>query len=269
MSREKQSPHVPYAYQLRYSWSAWPSGQERFPPKPNPQSLQGLEKAWEADGLRPLEWIWTPEGIQILFSALPSVNPVFLAQRAKGRLQQLLRKEGTPVNFSRKVSVASVGNPREKTVEKYLQAQLDGGDFADPGYRNALADLAYEASDFSLTEPTPTHSGRYVYALHVVLVTADRWRMPSETAGRVRQSLLNLSEASSWKMGKLAMMPDHLHLALRGDPLQSPQEMAEALREASSAAVGTKGFLMPGAYLGTFGPYGMAGIRAKIKEGNG
>ncbi|MCC5850277.1 MAG: transposase [Verrucomicrobia bacterium] len=264
MTSPSKSSINPYAYQLRYGWNAWPGEDTRFPPRPS--SLQEIVDLWETDGLRPLEWVWTPEGIQILFSTVPGVAPVELAQRAKGRLQHLLRKNGTPATFSRKVSAASVGNAHEQGVDNYLQQQLQGADFADPRYRDALAELAFQTSDFSLCDPIFTHSGRYVYALHVVFVTAERWRMPLKTATIVQKAFLNMSESSTWKIGKLSMMPDHVHLAIRGDPQWNPQAIVEALREATCTAAGTRGFWMPGAYMGTFGPYGMGAIRAKVRN---
>lgn len=58
------------AYQLRYTWSGWPSA-GAFPPPPCDAVFQPLDDAWEEDGLRRLEQNWTPEMIQFTFSVKP------------------------------------------------------------------------------------------------------------------------------------------------------------------------------------------------------
>ena len=77
------------AYELRYSWTGWPA----CPPLPvNDSPLMDLGPLWEGDGMRLLEQCWSEEMVQLTFSAQPDVSPVFLAGRAKGRLQHALTK---------------------------------------------------------------------------------------------------------------------------------------------------------------------------------
>lgn len=80
------------AYQLRYSWTAWPSKVD-FAGCPV-QLLTRIAPFWETDGLRLLEFRWLPDKLQILFSATPAVSPMFLAARAKGRLDHAIRQAG-------------------------------------------------------------------------------------------------------------------------------------------------------------------------------
>ncbi len=89
------------AYQLRYTWTGWPSSGEL------PQvDLERAKQYWEGDGLRLLESRWSPREVQLAFSSRPDVAPVFLAARAKGRLQHAFRSAGIRFDgFSRKVSV--------------------------------------------------------------------------------------------------------------------------------------------------------------------
>ena len=96
------------AYELRYSWAGWPT----CPPLPAHASiLTDLKLLWEGDGMRLLEHRWTDEMVQLTFSAQPDVSPVFLAARAKGRLQHALGKATANFSgFSRKVSVNAVGH---------------------------------------------------------------------------------------------------------------------------------------------------------------
>ena len=100
------------AYALRYSWSAWATNGNL-----NELSKDGwlaLAASWETDGLRLLERQVQRREILLTFSTTPDVSPVFLATRANGRLQHACRTTlETPVDFSRKLAVRSVGDPRE------------------------------------------------------------------------------------------------------------------------------------------------------------
>ena len=96
------------SYRLYYDWSGWPSAGP-LPRAPEDTVWTDLAAAWEFDGLRLLEHRWESECVHLTFSTTPAVSPVLLAQRAKGRLQHALRTAGSPVKFSRKVSVRSTG----------------------------------------------------------------------------------------------------------------------------------------------------------------
>ncbi len=62
-------------------------------------------------------------------------------------------------------------------------------------------------------------------------------------------------------MSTFAVMPDHLHLALA--PVdQSPEEVALAFLNNLAHVLGQRMWWQPGYYVGTFGEYGMAAVRA-------
>src|SRR5262245_12807340 len=110
-----QRDNLDPAYQLRYSWTAWPSNGTAPAPLYG-ESWESLQAAWETDGLRVLERAWSSDAVQILFSATPDVSPVFLAGRAKGRLDHAYRQIGRPCKFSRKLAVRSVGDNTRQDV---------------------------------------------------------------------------------------------------------------------------------------------------------
>ncbi len=249
------------AYQLRYTWTAWPKENfsvESLPTHPLPQDLIG---AWESDGLRPLEWHIDTNQLQILFSARPDITPKFLAARAKGRLQHVFRQQNLPCAFQRNFSLQSVGAPNASDINTYLQNQLQHGEFADPRYRDLLSGLAFTNPSVSLKAPIPSKSGRYILGYHFVFVVADRWRMPEKTASLIQKALVATSRKSAWKIAKLSLMPDHVHIAIRGEIDTSPLDISGQIREETSRAVGIFGFWMPTGYIGTFGHYGMGAIR--------
>jgi len=250
-----------HAYQLRYTWTAWPTKGTKLPESLSPPHLPALLAAWEGDGMRPLDIKWGADCIRILFSCKPDVAPVFLTQRAKGRLQHAWRSAGVSVDFSRKVSCASVGDANDEGVSRYIESQFQERHFADPRYREKLRELSEILPGIRLTEPLATRSGLYVYALHLVFVTANRWRMPPEKAVLLRESFRAAGNSRYYSAGRFAIMPDHVHLAVRGDPGASPLEIAMAIREETCGRLGMTAFWMPSGYLGTFGPYGMGGIK--------
>ena len=250
----------PHAFLLRYGWMAWPSA-TTFPAEPAAPFWDALTTAWQSDGLNLLERHWQPDLIQLLFSTTPDVAPTDLARVAEGRLLYTLRKSGQTLEFSRKVAVRAIGENTRATVEAYIRDQLQHCDLADPRYRELLQRHAFADPALHLDEPAETHSGRYWYNLHLVLVTDARWRMGESEAGRVRAGACAVAAAHGYGLAKLSVMPDHAHLAVRGRPEDSPRKIAETFQNETARQVGMLGFWKATFYVGTFGEYGMGAGR--------
>ena len=112
------------AFVLHYDWTGWPTAGTTLPPQ-SAAVARETSSLWEKDGLRLLEPHATAEKVQILFSVTPQVSPTFFCMRVKGRLQHALRKHGTPVDFSRKVSFRSLGENTSE-VWKTISAGRSG-----------------------------------------------------------------------------------------------------------------------------------------------
>jgi hypothetical protein len=95
------------AYQLRYGWTGWPSN-GAFPVDLVARLLPSIAPEWETDGFRVLESALAPDQLQLTLSTTPQVDPVKLARRVKGRIQHHCRKQGAPVDFSRKLAERTV-----------------------------------------------------------------------------------------------------------------------------------------------------------------
>jgi REP element-mobilizing transposase RayT len=244
----KSSPH---AFALRYGWTAWPTVGTVFPATPPPLPTE----AWRRDGIPFLEQNWTPDEIQLTVSAGPDLAPVDIARLLKGRLQHALRVAGTPCDFSRKIALRALGENTREIVENYIREQLDHADLADPRYLEALRSHAFTHDAADLAKPSETNSGRYWHNLHVVLVTANRYRIGSETAGRIAAACRVPSVA------ECSIMPDHLHLAVKASPDQSPRAVAEFFQIATAQAVRVLGLWTETFYVGTFGEYGLKYVR--------
>lgn len=263
------APELRPAYELRYGWTGWPSAAP-FPVDVVRTALVPATAEWEGDGIRLLESSLAPEQLLLTLSCQPHVSPVTLVARVKGRLQHHCRLAGGPVAFSRKVSVRSLGHNRREDVEGYVRRQAEKEPLADERFRSVLRGLCAEYPEVDLAQPTESRSGRYWYNLHLVLVVAERYRIGDEaTLTKVRDTCVRISAKKGYGVSALAVMPDHLHVALRGAIDHSPQDVALAFLNNLAFAVGQRPLWECGYYAGTFGEYDMNAVRTPGRRGVG
>jgi hypothetical protein len=94
--------------------------------------FQELAAANEADGIRLLGHRFEKPGIgQFGVSTLPSVAPLLVVQRVKGRLQYLVR-DRRPKAFRGNDAIRSVGRVTREAIERYVAEQLGHHQMADP-----------------------------------------------------------------------------------------------------------------------------------------
>jgi len=246
------------AYHLRYGWTGWPLTGTVLPPEPP----QFPVESWEGDGIRLLESSWSPDSVQITFSVKPHICPVLLAARAKGRLQHAMRQQGLAVRFSRKIGVRSIGDNRTADVNTYIRNQTDKEPFADPRFRTLLERFTFTDPTVDLSRPTETKSGRYWYNLHLVLVLDAAYRIvDAQRLGVIRDQSPKIAAKKGHAVSCLSVMPDHLHLALRGNLDHSPEEIALSFLNNLAFALGQVRVWRRGYYAGTFGEYNMNAVR--------
>ncbi len=248
------------AFSLSYDWTGWPTEGTALPPAAA-DTARAAASAWKADGLRLIEAHATDGPIQLLFRATPQVSPTACCQRAKGRLQHALRKAGTPMVFSRKVSFRSLGENTTPDVEGYLRKQVGKERLADPRFAAVLRRFTVTCPDADLARPSASASGRYWYNLHIVLVVAHRFRITNpEKLERIRDAAFAVSAEASCRIGVLAVMPDHTHIAVRGNIGMSPEDIALAFQNGLGRAAGCRVW-QDGYYAGTFSEYDLDVIR--------
>ena len=219
-------------HRLAYTWTGWSTTGQSIPAI-TPETWKTVVARWREDGLiaqaSPPEA--RPDTIQIAFTLdKPDLAPAFIAQRAKGRLDHAIRKAGTPVKWSRKVAVRSVGEINTEQVIIYVrqQHQASPDEFADPTYRAALESCScLEALDAErFTQSSSSASGRYWNLLHLVLVLDERARMSVDQAKVIGQAIPRLADKKDWRAGVWALMPDHVHLTLHMGPEVAAGDMA-------------------------------------------
>ena len=245
------------AFELRYGWTGWPSGGE-FPSALNDDLVRHIDPLWQTDGLRLLESRISFDQVQLTVSATPQLTPIFVAARLKGRLQHALRQVGAPVDFSRKVALRSIGHNRRVQVEAYIRDQTTKEPLADERFR----EFTVENKGVDLSKPTPTNSGRYWYNLHLVLVAEGRHRFVHlEPLTTIRDTCLGVAARKEHEISVLSVMPDHVHMAMRGDLDQSPEQIALSYLNNLAYSLGQTKVWQSGYYAGTFSEYDMGAVR--------
>ncbi len=262
---------MPIVHRLAYTWAGWPKSAS-FPPEPDAATLASLDAAWMTDGLTRISHRWRSDLVQITFRAGPDIAPTTISARVKGRLDHVLRKAGWTNGFARKIGMRSLGENTRESVLRYIATQLDRAELADPCYAASLAAAAWENPEFDLSDPLPSTFGRYWYDLHLVAVTDFRWRVGREDIlPEIRPCILawgvSLAAQGSGDgirpgVRSLAVMPDHLHIALRGPISQSPAELAEGLWRQLNRAAGCHLF-SERIYVGTFSEYPLGSITGR------
>jgi REP element-mobilizing transposase RayT len=248
------------AYQLRYTWTGWPSKQ-RFEQTPT-ELLDDLKTLWETDGLRLLEQHWTDEQVQLLFSAKPHVSPEFLACRVKGRLDHAIRSAGLQMPLSRKLGVRSVGDNVTCEVESYIEGQVGRAQFVDDRFKSIMKEFTIVNDDVDLGQPSETKRGRYWYNLHIVLVTAERHRIvDTQRLATIRDWSIGIAAKKGHLISWLSVMPDHLHAAIRGNQTHSPDKIVSAFQNNLAFGLGQVRIWEDTYYAGTFSEYNIEAIR--------
>ena len=230
--------NVQPAYQLRYGWTGWPSPGKEFPSDLQ-DLLPDLRAAWEAEGLRLLERCCSRSQVQLTFSTKPEVAPVFVAARAKGRLQYALRKAGHAVSFSRNFALRSIGNVGREAIESYVRSQVANSSWAGTAFADRMEQFTVVIPEADLSQPTGTGRGLYWYNLHLVLVSVERYQTGDERwLAKIRDQTLRIAENKGHRVSCLSVMPDHLHVALRGNVEHSPRQIALAFQNNLAYALG-------------------------------
>jgi REP element-mobilizing transposase RayT len=241
------------AYQLDWSYSLFwrdPPGDESWLPE--------LQRRTEKDQIRILQHQFQdPNLSQFLISTRPSVAPLLIAQRVKGRLQHLLG--ASP--FRRNYALRSVGSTRRDKLLEYLAGQLDHHALADARVDERLRAYQIHQPEVDLARPQETSHARYWYNLHIVLVNADRLiETQDEVFAGLRDMILAASRSKGHRLSRAALLPDHLHLALGCNLEESPEEVVLGYLNNLAFARGMRAVFRHGYFVGTFSEYDLGVI---------
>ena len=252
------------AYGLRHTWCGWSTAGDLRALAD--EDWIALKTAWEKDHFHLLERTIDGNKIMLTFGIHPVVSPVFLAKHAKGRLEHAFRETGNCVTFSRKVAVRSVGENITDEVQAYIAAQVRNEEFLDPRFAEYLEQFTVVDPSVDLSLPTESRSGQYWYNLHLVLVTDGRTRFVDEPGLKaIRDGSFRIAAKKGYRIAAVSVMPDHVHLALRGAIEHSPEEIALSFQNNLAHMLRQGAVWRPGYYVGTFGEYNMNAIRRAVR----
>jgi REP element-mobilizing transposase RayT len=250
------------AYSLRWGWTGWPSNS--IMPTLSPSDWQSLSIAWEGDGIRVLEKACRSDQWQMTVSTTPQLTPSVIVSRLKGRIDHHCRTNAVPMKFSRKVALRAIGNNTIEDVQEYIRKQVEAEQFVDPKFSELMREFTRVWKDDSSDAPLESASGRYWYRLHIVLVVQSRHRIREQRfLGNAFEVLQTIALDQGYRLGALSVMPDHVHVSLRGRIEESPETIALILMNESCHRLKCGDLWQPGYYVGTIGAYHMNAVRSR------
>ena len=101
----------------------------------------------------------------------------------------------------------------------------------------------------------------------MVLVVVERYRIAArQRLEIIRDGCLRIAAKKVHTIAALSAMPDHLHLALRGNIQHTAQEIALGFQNNLAYLLGQIPIWSEGFYAGTFSEYDMGASRARTKR---
>ena len=256
------SKNTKCVYSLHYDWTGWSSNRIMIPDSIG-EAIEYCRLFWEKDGFSVDKWNIKSDMIQILFTVNPEVAPVFFTQRVKGRLDNALRKLETPVKFSRKVGFRCLGENTREIVNNYVQKQVGKSDYADTRFKETLSKFTMSNTAVDLSNPVAVAHGRYWFNIHLVIVIEDR-RYPitrENNFEKIKKYCFSIAEKNGIEIACLSVMPDHIHISLKGNPKMSPVEIGCSFMSNLAYILGNSHCWSDEFYAGTFSEYTLNRLR--------
>ena len=227
---------------LHYSWAGWHQDKENFP-----DSIYSVIKQctslWRDDGFELLTADIHNDMIQICFKINnPEIAPVKFTRKVKGRIDHAFRQIGTPIEFSRKIGFRCLGENTRKIVNSYIDKQVGKSDFIDLHFKDFLKNYTVIDESIDLSKPFLKTRGRYWFNIHLVLVIAEREFAISEkeTFELIKNYIPKIADKRSCQVAHFAIMPDHIHISMKGNPEISPSEIGLTFMNELAYAIGCK-----------------------------
>lgn len=250
--------NVTPAYQLEYSLTVF------WRTSPGTDSwLADLQAVIESDGIRILQHRFRDvQTSQFLVSTTPTVAPILIPARIKGRLQNLLRTS-IPKVFQRNYDLISIGSTTGQKTEAYVASQVEhrADDFDQ--LRVEFTDLQIINPEIDLMKPRFNKRSRCTCNVHMVLVHRNRQRVTDQEIWlRLRDMLRRWAQREQCLLSMAGLLPDHLHITLGINPEQSPFQIALVEMNNVAWVHGMQPFLMHSFRVNTFGPYDLGAVES-------
>ncbi len=225
-------------------------------------TLEGIADKY---GIRILECASNATDVLTMVSLKPEETISACASKLKGQLSKWLREaQGLtqPVEqLANGYFACTVGKSSRAAVEQYLNRQSEHHGYAERTLPPTLVE-SYELSEADETRIRPQHA-MAMAQFHIVLATSWRRGVFGPTEGHaVAEAWRAISRRAA--LLKVSFLPDHVHLAIRTHPAESPAALVVELMNAAQQVVFEKfaGAVLqakverlwqPSAYLGSYG----------------
>ena len=251
------------AYQL--NWSVAVFGRIDFPAVEG--WIESLQRTTEADGVRILEYqVTSPNVAQFLVSTRPDVSPSAIMRSVKGRWQYVLRNHH-PSAFRRNYFLGSVGDANSETLNAYVARQTDRHPMADERVTAKLERLQFHDPGVILDEEQTGSHGMFVYGLQVVVENSGGWNeIRDKVLVDTRDMVVRASASKGWRLARIGLLSNHLHILLGCSMTDSPESVALSLLNNLAYAQGMTPAFRFSYYVGTFGRYDRNAIRRVVRE---
>jgi REP element-mobilizing transposase RayT len=249
------------AYQL--NWSLAVFGKVDLPPVD--EWLAPLQEATEPDGVRILEARLTqPNVAQFLVSSTPVASPSEIVRSVKGRWQYLLRSR-QPAAFRRNYRITAVGEANCRVLDRYVGGQTDRHTMADARVQQRLQALQFEDPVINLAEIETGTYGQFLHSLQVVIENADGWNeIRPDVLTASRDMIIRAAAAKKWRLRRIGLLANHIHILLGASVTESPAETAVALMNNLAYVQKMRPVFRHSFYVGTFGEYDRGAIRQNL-----
>jgi len=211
-----------------------------------------------------------------MLSLQPSETVSAAADKVKGRVSKWLREAlalQDPTNLlSKGYFAATIGKSTRAAIDKYLSEQGEHHGYAQRQLPPIFVDQ-YQLSEADLARISPKHAV-VVSRFHFVLATSGRRGIFGAQEGRaIATEWRRLQQTSRTALVKVSFVPDHVHIALRTHPAESPADILARLMNSVQEVVsrelirvGVERLWQPSGYIGSYGDLATPQVR-KYMEG--
>ena len=250
------------AYQLNWSLSVF--GASALPPPA--ESLEHRRAACEPDGVRILECEPTsPSVVQFFVSTRPSVPPSEIVRSIKGRWQYRIR-DRYPSAFRRNYRLDTVGAANNETLDRYVDHQVSRHPMADSRINDRLVAFQFHDPRVDLAVVQSSNAGRYVNGLQVVIETNGGWsEIQTDMLQASREMNIRASAKKRWRLSRIGLLSNHIHILLGASMTESPESIALALLNNLASVHDMKPVFRFSYYVGSFGAYDRQAVRSNLR----
>ena len=238
------------AYQL--SWSLSVFGKERLP-SPS-ECIDALRIEVAKDQLKILECEYRAPNVAMFFlSSQPSASPSQIVRSIKGRWQHLSRATDR-IEFRRNYRIDSVGDANAIVLDEYVAKQAAKHRMADERVQAMFESMQYHNPNVDLGDIQRSSYGEFIYALQIVLESESGWNeVRSDVLKAYRGAVIGTCRKHQWRLARIGLLSNHLHLLIGPAMTDSPEGVALALMNNLAYTQGMKAILRWSYYAGGFG----------------